>query len=359
METKAVFFDGEIAADHGVVARIENGGITIDGESTGPHFWPLSSLVAIEKAQRGHPFRLTNLSRPGARLVINDDTFVTTLIAKAPQLKGGVNWRQGAHAGAWIAGGLAAVAVLTYLVLNFAPQRVAAMLPDSWRQRIGEQIEKSLVEEAKVCSNSAGVAALDAMARRLGRSAPDQPLLTIKVYDIPIMNAFAMPGGRIVMTRELIDKATSADEVAGVLAHEIGHVYHLHSEAQLVRIAGLQVLISAITGTSGGDTLTSIAGLAALLRFSREAEREADGYANQALIGAKIDPAGFRNFFETVKKQQGEPLKGVFSRIGGMMSTHPVTQERIDSIKPLPEGVAAQPSLTPEQWQALRSICDA
>ena len=64
------------------------------------------------------------------------------------------------------------------------------------------------------------------------------PPLRVRVYDIPIKNAFALPGGHIVITRGLLREATDPEEVAGLLAHEVGHVARHHPEAQMIRIAG-------------------------------------------------------------------------------------------------------------------------
>jgi beta-barrel assembly-enhancing protease len=178
---------------------------------------------------------------------------------------------------------------------------------------------------------------------------------------LPIMNAFAVSGGRVIMTAELINQASNADEVTGVLAHEIGHVASLHPEEQLVRVSGLQLLVSVMTGSNGGDLVTNLAGVAAILQYSRDAEREADQYARDTMTKAKINTLGFKTFFEKLTKLE-KPLdapddKSAFDRIGSVLSTHPDTQDRIKAIEPLPAGVTPVKLLTEEEWQALRSIC--
>ena len=184
------------------------------------------------------------------------------------------------------------------------------------------------------------------------------PPLQVRIYDIPIMNAFALPGGHIVLTRGLLETAATPDEVAGVLAHEIGHVAHHHPEAQLVRIAGVQVLLSVATGTSGGTNTSSLAGLAAILKSSRDAEREADAYAVAMLTAARVDPLGLKHFFEKVLADEGKSSGGALSKLGTVFSTHPVTTERIELIKPLPDEVQLKPSITDAQWKDLKAICD-
>ena len=352
MDAQAVFFDGEVAADRDVTVRLGQDGVAFSGLGVTPRSWAYSAMTAVDPPQAGHALRLSNPSQPGARLVIRDDAFVAALVAVAPHLRGGFNPRQAMKITVWTGGGVAAVAIAAYLTMQFLPQRIAFLLPDTWRDRVGAQIEASLTEGAAQCRSLPGDAALSAMAARLagGDGA------TIRVYDIPVMNAFAMPGGRIVVTRALIEKAEAPEEVAGVLAHEMGHVAHRHSEAQLVRATGLQVFLSLATG-GGNDNITSFAGLAAILRYSRAAEREADDYALSVLRTARIDPLGLKHFFERVRDEDGKPSTGVFGKIGSVLATHPGTDDRISRIKPLPGGITPRPVLTEAQWQALRKIC--
>ena len=249
------------------------------------------------------------------------------------------------------------MAGLIYLTLSFAPQKLAVLLPDEWSQRVGDQMEASLVERAKICQTPAGNKAIAAMLTSLAEGSPDMPPLRIRIYDIPIVNAFALPGGRIVLTRGLLKSAATSGEVAGVLAHEIGHVAYHHPEAQLVRIAGVQVLLSVATGTSGGNNVSSLAGLAAILKSSRDAEREADSYAVAILSAARIDPLGLKHFFEKIMAEEGKPSGGTLSRLGTAFSTHPVTSERIELIQLLPAGTPLKPPISEDQWKDLKAIC--
>ena len=124
-----------------------------------------------------------------------------------------------------------------------------------------------------------------------------------------------------------------------------------------MRVAGLQVLLSVATGTSGGTNTSSIAGLAAILRSSRDAEREADAYAVAMLGAAHIDPLGLKRFFEKVMAEEGKSSGGALSKLGSVFSTHPGTAERVDLIKPLPSGVQLRSPLSEAQWKDLKAIC--
>jgi beta-barrel assembly-enhancing protease len=357
MAYEAVYFDGETARDNRVGVSLDPQGITFLSEDGTSRTWSFAGLTAIDAPHAGHVLRLAHDSHPGARLSVRSEEFQAQLLNLAPHLKGGFNSQKTLRAAMWIGGGLAVLAGLAYFTLNFAPQKFAVLLPDKWTQRIGTQMEASLVDSAKVCHTPQGNTALAAMIGRLAEGDPNMPPLQVHVYNIPIMNAFTLPGGHIVMTRALIEKAATPEEVAGVLAHEMGHATYHHSEAQLVRITGLQILLSVATGTSGGTNASSVAGLAAIMQSSREAEREADAYAVKTMTAAQIDPIGLANFFRKMLADEGKHSGGALSKLGTLFSTHPGTEERIGQIKPLPAGAEVKPVLTDAQWKDLQGIC--
>ena len=358
MDGSAIYFDGKTAADIAVRLRLTHEALRFHSQDLNEQIWPLSDLEAVDPPHEGRPLRLCRAATPGARLVLHDEALGHAILKAAPQLRGGLRPGRMLRPLGWIAGGLAAVVVCGYLVVQLAPERLARHLPQSWRDRIGSQMEASIVETARACTGKPGVSALAAMTARIAESGADLPPLAITVYDLPVMNAFAMPGDRIVITRELISRAGSPEEVAGVLAHEIGHAANRHPEAQMVRIMGIQILINLITG-GNSDTVTSMAGFAALLRYSRGAENEADAYANRIMIDAAIDPLGLRNFFRgLLKEERTQVTAGPFDALGSLLSTHPGTEERMNRIQPLPDGIAARPVLSEAQWNALKAICD-
>lgn len=356
---EAIYFDGNVATSRPVQVSADAGGLAITGTNVAPQIWRFADLKAVDPPAAGAPLRLSCAKMPGARLIVASDAAKAELLGLAPHLKGGLALARVLRFTAWTAVGLAAVAAVAYAVVQLMPQSLAFMVPDTWRERVGEQIEASLVEGAKRCSTPEAGKALSAMMARLTEGNPDLPSVAVHFYDIPVMNAFAMPGGRIVMTSELIKKAEAPEEVAGVLAHELGHVMHRHSETQIIRAAGLQLLFAMVTSGGGGDTLSKLAGLATILRYSRQAESEADEFAQHILDSAEIDPLGLKHFFERVLEEEKKlPSSGAtIGKIEGVFATHPGTAERIEKITPLPEGVTPRPVMTSAQWEAFRAIC--
>jgi predicted Zn-dependent protease len=355
MRVDARFFDGETARDHLVAAELVPEGLAIEGIELSRRIWSLSGLAAISPIKAGLPVRLGHDAAPGARLVITQQTFLHELVARAPHLTGGFNARKAGRLAAIIAASALLAAGVLYITLSYAPQTLAFILPESWRNTLGDQVEATLSSGARLCATSTVNAALANLVKRLAEGDADAPSFELKVYDIDIVNAFAVPGDRIVVTEKLIETAETPEEVAGVLAHEMGHVYHRHAEAQMVRAMGIDLLLKI---ASGGD-IGGFAGLLAILRYSRDAEREADSFAVEQLGKVAIDPRGLKRFFERVMKlERGENSSGgIFGTVSDMMSTHPVTRERIDAIKPMPEGMATRAVLSDSDWRSLKKIC--
>lgn len=162
-----------------------------------------------------------------------------------------------------------------------------------------------------------------------------------KVIDSPEVNAFALPGGFIYVNRGLIQKAENESELAGVLAHEIGHVVGRHSVDQVKRaqIAGLGLgVLDRILG--GRGTAAGIANLAsqmvaggAFMKFSRDAEREADRLGARNLYEAGFDPRGMVTFFEKLDAMR----KSDPNVIEAFFATHPSPDERARNVSDLIE----------------------
>lgn len=351
----AIYFDGMTAHDRPVTLSIVLDRLQLQGPEVDTKSWSLASLRPVERYVKRRPLRFTNYAQPSARVILHDERMIAELLRLAPQLKGGLSAKVLKQATLWTAGTLLVVGMIGYVLVQFAPQRLAFMMPDSWRDRVGSQVETALTDGAKACTSPGGAAALAAMAARLAEGTPDLPPLRITVYNVPVMNAFAMPGDRIVITRELIRRSTRPEQVAGVLAHEIGHSLKRHPEASIVRATGLEVLVGILTG--GNSNIATAASLVTILTYSRGAESEADQVAVDLMTNAAIDPMGLKEFFEIILGEEGEPSSGAWKRIGSALSTHPGTAERISRIKPLPPDIEAKPVLDETQWQALRGIC--
>lgn len=164
---------------------------------------------------------------------------------------------------------------------------------------------------------------------------PDQDF-TFTILDTPIVNAFALPGGYVYVTRGLLSIANDEAEIAGVMAHEIGHVTARHSaerygQTMLANIA--QVGLAILTGSQAIGNAAGTVGTLAVRSFSREQESEADTLGIRYLTRAGYDPNAMASFLETLldDSRLQDELAGRESRADrfNIMQTHPRTTSRI------------------------------
>jgi predicted Zn-dependent protease len=228
---------------------------------------------------------------------------------------------------AWLLIALPGCAAVSQMNLLSAQQEV----------EIGRQAAKEVETSMPIYDDPVVAAYVDSLGQLLARHSrrPDIKY-TFKVVDTDDVNAFALPGGFLYVNRGLITTAKTEAELAGVVGHEIGHVVGHHGARQISKQYGLAVLIELALGGQDPSLTRDIAaqfanigGTLALLKYGRDAEREADMFAVEETYAAGIDPSGMAAFFEKLMAlHESEP--------GGMellFSTHPPTNERIASVR--------------------------
>lgn len=144
-------------------------------------------------------------------------------------------------------------------------------------------------------------------------------------------NAFALPGGTIVITDQLVDLAESDDEIAGVLAHEIAHVQNRHSLQQIYRVLGIGIMIGIIGGDSSqiiDDVVTHAAALQQLT-YTREFEEDADRRSVEIIVAAGRDPTAFLDLLDRIA---GETAT---ERDTSWLSSHPGNKDRRKAVTDL------------------------
>ena len=161
---------------------------------------------------------------------------------------------------------------------------------------------------------------------------------TFTIIDTPIVNAFALPGGYIYLTRGLLAICQNEAQLAGVLAHEIGHVTARHSAKRYTKNFGVN-LISQILGALAKDrNITNVVNQSAglyLLSYSRSQEYEADKLAVRYMKRAGFDPIEMSNFLRVMGKHsllQNRILNQKKNRKSSLLSTHPSSPERVKKV---------------------------
>lgn len=324
------YFDGRSARAHRVEAYIANGTLYLRGSGIARGV-PTAGLTWPVRSRRGA--RVLHLP-DGASLHGSDaaafDAWAQacghgqSLVARAEQ-----SWR-------WVGAAVALLIALSTAMylwgLPWVARGALAFVPTSVDSTLGEAALRSISTDMLQPS-----ALPEAEQRRL-RSAFEAALRRaypdgrVPVHQVHFHkgdmgpNAFALPGGAIVMTDELVKLVGGdADIVTGVLAHELGHVAHRHGMRMLVQTALLGVAAS----VAFGDFSSLLAAAPVILGqagYSRDAEREADQAAIRILKAAGISPAVMATFFEKLGSVDADRQA---SRLGIALASHPADEERI------------------------------
>ena len=161
----------------------------------------------------------------------------------------------------------------------------------------------------------------------------------ISIVDSPDVNAVCLPGGRIVIFRGLLETAQTAEEVAGVLSHEMAHATLRHGLQSAVRSTGVIVAAELLIGDAGGlvAVIAELGQHAAITKYSREQETQSDAEGVRMLHAAAVDPLALASFFERLKEQQQQLPMAI-----NWLSTHPQHDVRIAAIRAQVATLAAQ-----------------
>lgn len=255
------------------------------------------------------------------------------------------------HQAALYLGGL----VVAFMVLHFSmpaiSKAIAHRVPIELERKLATGYEDFFAKDR--CESALLNDRIRGILDRLHLGASPKYAYRVVVMNKRLDNAFALPGGLIVVGRTLLEKAETADEVAGVLAHEIQHVENRHITAGIIRASFLTAIWTLAIGDYSGVLVVdpTVAYQIMSLKFSRDDEAEADREALRMLDAAKIPRAGYANFFRRLSSQ--DPLRG----IPEIISTHPGHEERIRMIEAgSDEGTL--PVMDAAEWKSVRSLCE-
>ncbi len=228
------------------------------------------------------------------------------------------------------AGLLVALGLGTWFGSDALVTWAVGLIPVEWEQQIGESAMRDVLAQQEVLREGPAVDAVKEMTTRLTDQIPNNPYpFSVTVVKSPVVNAFALPGGHVVVFTGLIREAKSPEEVAGVLGHEINHVLQRHGLERIVSTLGVMAVAAILLGDQQG-----LIGLARqlgveiiTLKYGRGQETEADLTGLRLLQKAKVDPAGMITFFERLAQSEKEK-----ERVE-LLSTHPMSAARAERLK--------------------------
>ena len=204
-------------------------------------------------------------------------------------------------------------------------------------RQIGQQYSAEINAQLPIVDQAAANRYINDLGSTIARQGARQIGYRFYIVNSDVVNAFAVPGGYVYVNRGLIEATDNLAELAGVLAHEIGHVEERHSVEQMEQMQGANLglnLAYILLGRAPSGLESAAINIGGGLYFashSREAENEADAVAVRLLGNAGISPQGLVTFFnELLRERSRRP-----SQLEQWFSTHPTTDERIDNVRRL------------------------
>lgn len=358
-----IFFDGQTSARREVVAELAPDALILrgtDGQAVAQ--WPYSELDQVYSDDQ--ILRLGHGRQSLARLEIRDPDFAAAIDDMATRVDrtGKVQRRLSMKMAALVVVAVASVGSMALFALPALATRLTPLLPFGVERKMGEVVDAQL--RASLGSSSAGLpldcgeddsgqpgrAALSALIGRLEAAAALPQPLRAGVLRRREPNAIALPGGQIYVFEGLIDRAETPDELAGVLAHEIGHVARRDGVKSLLETAGLSFLFGMLFGDFvGGGAIVVAAKTVLQSSYSRDAEAGADAYGVALMnkVGGNAQALGA--LLTRIDDLHGADV--------AILRDHPQTADRVAAIRSLAKPAGGRPLLDSAQWAALKTIC--
>jgi len=348
----AVFFDGKTNAKHIVTIRLAEAlEILEDGV-----FIAAWSYADIRRADGpADVLRLSNIAAaPLARLEIRDEAAQAEVRILCALLEGDPTLGSESKKRIlfWSLAATVSIGLIVWYGIPALAERLTPLVPVTLEKHIGAATDKQLraIFSGKVCTDEKGRLALVELVGKLQDAAglPIAPEPDVIQSGVP--NAFALPGGKVYVLSKLLDRAESPDEVAGVLAHEFGHVAHRDGMRRLIKDGSTSFVIGLLFGDVTGSSVILTAGKSLLsAAYSRDVEASADHYAQGVMLKLGRPPKALGTLMVRILGEDERSPLAIFA-------SHPLTKERVAALSASDEASGA-PLLSDEQWRDLKAIC--
>lgn len=360
-ETLGQYFDGETATSTEVHVSISPSGVRFKLRSKWIS-WPMGKLRYLQDQARDSGMILVLVDNNEARLIIKDRAATQYLWSLPNELtQWATSSKMKRRVLVWGAGAITSVCLIMFVIVPALSDTLARYIPIEREIALGKYSLKQiewLVSDGKkelTCSGEKGQAALAKMSKRLKDNFETEYPLEVRVFRNKMVNAFAVPGGQIVLFEGLLNAAKSPEEVAGVLGHEFGHSVNRDPTRLSLRSAGSAGLLGLVIGDfAGGFAALALAEALVSASYSQDAETQADVFSHELFARAKLPSARFAEFFKSLASASGGEA-GLMSHI----SSHPDLAGRAEAA--INADVLGDkkftPVLTPLEWTSLKRIC--
>jgi predicted Zn-dependent protease len=359
---RANYLDGRSAARRPASIRMSQTGLEVSLEDGARLWWPLREVRQTQGSYAGEQIRLERGNPFPEVLLIDDPAFLAALHDTAPTFGRRFHDPRKRRRRILLTIGAALVSIGAGAALYMwgipaAAGVVAARVPVSWEEKLGNAAMDEISRSERRCVDADREAAIMAIVNRLLEAAPNVPYkFRLTVFNDPTVNAFALPGGQIVLLRGLIERSKTPEELAGVLAHEIQHVLKRHATRLLLQHASTGLMLVAVSGDLTGVMAYGLESARVLgsLSYSRGFESEADTEGIRMLMAADIDPAGMIDFFDKLRASEGNLASAT-----RYLNSHPPAVDRAETLKKMVASIPHQtrPIQLNREWDDVRKIC--
>ena len=223
--------------------------------------------------------------------------------------------------------GVVVVALGLFASIQSISGRLVSFIPIEADVKLGEFVGESMDKEGPEVTEDVIVQPVQQMVDKLTANIEEEWNFDVHVIDADIQNAYALPGGYIVVYTGLIEDTERPEQLAGVLAHEISHVTQRHGMSRILEAAGVAIMIDLVLGNVEGIIAfgAEIFSASAVNAYSRDSETDADVEGLKLMVDAGIDPSGMVEFFQIMEQEEDE----LTEMIPLWMRSHPEHEERI------------------------------
>lgn len=365
----ATFYDGLTSQPHRVILDVQAGLLTFYPENEDfRERWKLAQISNFDEYVAGRALNLAYVDAPDQRLVVTDLEAIYALLKLLPSRNRSLV-RVPVNVPVILGLVVACLAVLVTLpfVVKAAAVPLAHVIPVAWEKPLGPLLvpemaaarEYALKQPCKVAAQRDEVARIVISLQKANHL--DRPL-EVLISPSSDINAYAMPGDIIFVNEGLLKFIESDNELAGILAHEMGHLHRRHVMETLLNSVGLRVVLAAMTG--GSDQLARLGSAGAglfELGYSRDHESEADQSAVDYLGAAKLHTDGLMEFLKRIEKKESLRAELGSHDFLTYLSTHPPLAARLEILEAgrLKKGQKAGHILTSAQFKRLKNPLEA
>ncbi|SCY90694.1 M48 family metallopeptidase [Microvirga guangxiensis] len=358
----AVFYDGVSARRRDVTLTVTASSLDIHEGGEWIASWPVADV-----RRKDAPDGVVRVTREGgpdlARLDVTDPTDQAAIRLHCHRLDAPEHKERTGRIVFWSAATAVSIILCVLFLIPLLAQTLTPLVPVEYERRIGKAVDNQVraIFRGKVCDAPEGTAALRVLTDRLSKAEGIEASLDVAVLESRIPNAIALPGGRIYIFQALLDQAESADELAGVLAHEIGHVVNRDGLRKLIQSSGTSYLFGLLFGdVTGGGAIVLASRYLVDSAYSRDAEAAADDFAGRTMVALARPAYPMALLLKRIEKDEddeggeGERNKRA---IPAFLSTHPITDQRLKALEKQVPSQPGEPLLSQGQWRALKEIC--